>query len=230
MLPDIIQTLQDGIKDTDTPLSETSLLSSFDPTPFGIFSSYPVAVVHDAKHIREKELLDLFDTHRLLHTEGLCIKQTMTRPDLSWDELQLIADMAPQYMQTVDYLVADTKELPAPQFEARRKFDRWKKLTEAPQAKAFIQHTLLNKMDRCETEHTLRNILRKYKENPLLKEIMFVWIAELQETDPEDVQEVVSHYFGENSLQIEKLESSIFIAWQTPLREIDMSSFVCPPN
>ena len=174
-MPDFIKDLE-VILSSHTSIIEVrdSLDILFTTTPYGAHKNYPVAIVHEASRIKEEETLSYFKKHHFISDEGL------SREEYNDEELIHIAKDASKHIRNVNFILSTTKEVPHPTFFNKFKHDYWKKLTTSEGIEAVIDISgLTPTTSACESEETLRGIIRKRKEVHQLKNIAFVWIVEI---------------------------------------------------
>ncbi len=201
-----------------------SLHLFFNRTNYGCVKEYPVAIVHEAKRIKEKETLDYFRLNYLLNEEGFSYEE------YTKDDLEHIIRHAPNYIQTVGFMLSKTKEMPHPKFFNKFKGDYWKKIQSVEGLEAVIEiSTFTKESPLCEIEDILRCIIRKRKEVHQLKKLDFIWIVEVN-GENSHVTTVMKHYFNENILTVKNGEKTYYVGWSTPLQDINMRYFVCPPE
>lgn len=224
--------MPDFIKDLEIILSSHTILIDakqslhilFNTTPYGCAKDYPVAIVHEAKRIKEESALAYFKENYLLDEEG----QSFEEYPLS--DLANISLNAPQYVQNVSYMLSTEKKMPEPTFFNKLKGDYWKKLKSIEGLEAIIDFSSLSvEMSDCEAEDALRAIIRKRKEVHELKKIAFIWIVEINGKN-ENISTVMKHYFEDDVRIVENGSKNYYIGWSTPLQEINMRYFVCQPE
>jgi hypothetical protein len=223
-MPDYIDDLK-VILSAHTAIIEVkdSLDILFTTTPYGAKKNYPVAIVHETVRIKEDETLDYFKNNHFIDEHG------STRIAYGEAELEDIALQAPDYIQTVGFMLSTTKEMPHPTFSNKFKHDYWKKITTSEALEAVIDLSLLSTTTtECEAEEVLRGIIRKRKEVHQLKKIGFVWIVEITGENA-NIETVMKHYFEDNTTIVHNEEKTYYIGWSSPLKSINMRYFVCPP-
>jgi len=170
------------IKDLETLLRTHSALVDvkkslhvyFNRTDYGCEKDYTVAIVHEAKRIKEEDALQYFKKNYLLDDDGF------SYDEYPKDDLTNISTYAPKYIQNVGFILATTKDVPAPTFFNKFKGDYWKKIQSVEGLEAVIDISpLSHDTSDCEAEDALRAIIRKRKEVHQLKKIAFVWIVEI---------------------------------------------------
>ncbi len=220
------------IKDIEALLSshtalidvKKSLHLFFNRTDYGCVKDYPVAIVHDAKRIKEEDTLRYFKSNSLLDADEL------SYDEYPKDDLDNISYYAPKYIQTVGFMLATTKDVPQPTFFNKLKGDYWKKIQSVEGLEAVIDISHLSpEASDCEAEDALRAIIRKRKEVHELKKIAFVWIVEIN-GENKNIQTVMKHYFEDNVMVVENAKKTYYMGWSTPLQDINMRYFVCPPE
>ena len=224
--------MPDFIKDLEVILSShTSLIDVkkslhilFTKTPYGCEKDYPVAVVHEAIRIKESEALNYFTKSYLLDDDD------STPTEYFGDQLANISLHTPKYIQNVGFMLTTTKEVPEPTFFNKFKHDYWKKITSAEGLEAVIDiSALTSNTSECEAEDTLRAIIRKRKEVHQLKKIAFVWIVEINGENTH-IETVMKHYFESDTMIVKNDGKTFYVGWSTPLQNINMRYFVCPPK
>lgn len=224
-MPDFIKDLE-VILNSHTTLIDVkkSLHILFTNTPYGCEKEYPVAIVHEERRIKEADALQYFKEHYLLDEEGLTYED-YPRVDLSHVSLH-----TPKYIQNVGFMLATTKEMPEPTFFNKFKHDYWKKIRSVEGLEAVIEISALHtNATECETEDTLRTIIRKRKEVHQLKKIAFVWIVETK-GENHHIETVMKHYFEHDTMVVKNAGKIFYVGWSTPLQSINMRYFVCPPK
>jgi len=204
--------------------AKQSLHILFNSTPYGCAKDYPVAVVHESKRIKEDEALKYFKENYLLDEEGYSYEE------YPLSDLAHISLNAPQYIQNVSYMLSTEKKMPEPSFFNKLKGDYWKKLKSIEGLEAVIDvSTLTPDTSDCEAEEALRAIIRKRKEVHQLKQIAFIWIVEVN-GENENISTVMKHYFEDDVIIVENGMKRYYVGWSTPLQNINMRYFVCPPE
>lgn len=224
-MPDFIKDLE-VILSSHTSIIEVtdSLHILFTNTPYGCEKQYPVALVHEAIRIKEEEALNYFKTHQLLDNEGFTPKEYLR------DILTDISLQTPKYIQNVGFMLSSTKNVPHPTFFNKFKHDYWKKISSIEGLEAVIDiSTLTSTTSACEAEESLRSIIRKRKEVHQLKKIAFVWIVEVMGKNSH-IETVMKHYFESDAMVVINEEKAYYIGWSSPLQNINMRYFVCPPE
>ena len=226
------ESVPEFIKDIEALLSshtalidvKNSLHLFFNRTDYGCVKDYPVAIVHEAKRIKEDDALQYFKKNHLLDEDGFSFDEYPK------DDLANISYYAPKYIQTVGFILATTKEVPQPTFFNKLKGDYWKKIQSVEGLEAVIDMSPLPEdASDCEAEEALRAIIRKRKEVHELKKITFVWIVEIN-GENENVPTVMKHYFKDNAMVVKNGMKTYYMGWSDPLQDINMRYFVCPPE
>jgi len=227
-----LETKPDFIKDLDIILSSHTILVNarqslhilFNTTPYGCAKNYPVAVVHEAKRIKEEDTLAYFKDNYLLDEDGY------SHEEYPLSDLANISTNAPKYVQNVGYMLATEKKMPEPTFFNKLKGDYWKKLKSVEGLEAVIDFSALSvEASDCEAEAALRTIIRKRKEVHQLKKIAFIWIVEINGENA-NVNTVMKHYFEEDVMIVNNGRKNYYVGWSTPLQSINMRYFVCAPQ
>ena len=221
----LIKELQETLKKapSDTQIKE-SLDLLFNDSSYGWQKDYPVAVVHEKIRIKEPSALTFFTQNNLLDQEGF------TPSVYEESQIENIVSSTPSYIQRVNYIVAKSKTIPKPVFFNKFKHDYWKKIQSVHGLEAVVDITVLpSHSTECEAEASLRAIIRKRKEVHQLKKLTFVWIVEIK-GDSKSVETVLKHYFEEEYALIINADKTYCIGWSTPLQNINMRYFVCPPK
>lgn len=201
-----------------------SLHVYFNRTDYGCEKDYPVAIVHEAKRIKEDDALQYFKTNYLLDEDGFSFDEYPK------DDLANISYHAPKYIQTANFMLATTKEVPHPTFYNKLKGDYWKKIQSVEGLEAVIDISpLAQNASDCEAEEALRAIIRKRKEVHQLKKIAFVWIVEIN-GENKNIPTVMKHYFEDNAMVVKNARKTYYMGWSDPLQDINMRYFVCPPE
>jgi len=201
-----------------------SLHVYFNRTDYGCEKDYPVAIVHEAKRIKEENALQYFKANYLLDENGLSYEEYPR------DDLERISIHAPKYIQNVGFILATTKDIPHPTFSNKFKHDYWKKIQSVEGLEAVIDmSTLQPETTDCEAEDALRAIIRKRKEVHQLKKITFVWIVEIS-GENENINSVMKHYFEDDVMVVKNGRKTYYMGWSDPLQSINMRYFVCPPE
>lgn len=226
------ETVPDFIKDLEIILSSHTILVDakqslhilFNSTPYGCAKDFPVAVVHEAKRIKEEDALAYFKENYLLDEDGYSYEE------YPLSDLAHISLNAPKYIQNISYMLSTEKKMPEPSFFNKLKGDYWKKLKSIEGLEAVIDiSTLKPNTSDCEAEEALRAIIRKRKEVHQLKKIAFIWIVEVN-GENENISTVMKHYFEDDVMIVENGRKNYYVGWSTPLQEINMRYFVCPPE
>jgi hypothetical protein len=225
MFTPLIKELQEALQHapSGTEIKE-SLDLLFNESHYGCQKNYPVAVVHEQTRITEPSALTFFTQNNLLNEEGFT--------PCSYDNTQIeqIVSNAPSYIQRVNYIVAQNKNIPKPTFFNKFKHDYWKKIQSVDGLEAVIDVTVLPEQTTdCEAEASLRAIIRKRKEVHQLKKLTFIWIVETQGQST-SIETVLKHYFQEDYAVIKNAEKTYSIGCSNPLQSINMRYFVCPPE
>lgn len=182
---------------------------------------FPIAIVHSKERIKEKEIQKKFLELGILNTDGF------TPIKISRSVCNQIAAFSPQYIQRVDIMVFNAHE-PSDMVELtpKRPQDFWKKLASSEGMEAMIEMQYFAKNDSAKIEFELREVIRKRKENSALKDVGFIWIAAVDES--EVAQGVFEHYFHENNCQVKTSDEencSYWIGWSSTLRNLSMRTF-----
>jgi len=186
-------------------------------------ADYPVAVVHEARRIKEEEVVSLLEKEKLLNAEGFTPKV--------WDEtmLEKMKELAPDYVKEVSMLVHRFARHSEFTFEEKREKDYWKKVVDDGSFVATVEHSVYTEgAEICEIESDLRDLMRSSKEVPSLKEIGFIWIVEAPMNM--EVDKILAHYYQKNWMMVIAKEKTVYIGWHGRLGSVDMRHFVCPPN
>jgi len=183
---------------------------------------YPIAVVHTNERIKEEKIVSFFEREKLLDSEGF------TPTVYTKEQLDVIAQNAPAYLQCASVMALE-KPTPYPQaFKDKFPKDYWKKLQDVEHIKAVIEIASFNDTDsKCSVEFSLREVMRKRKEVNVLKKVGYVWIAAIPKAIM--IEQVMAHYFLENSTVVYKEDMAYYIGWNETLKGINMRYFVCPP-
>ena len=221
----LIKELQETLQHAPSDIQiKDTLHLLFNESHYGCQKEYPVAVVHEKTRITDPSSLAFFTQNKLIDTEGFT--------PCAYDDTQIkeIISHAPSYIQRVNYIVAQNKTIPQPTFFNKFKHDYWKKIQSVDGLEAVIDVTVLsNDTTECETEASLRAIIRKRKEVHQLKKLTFVWIAETKGQST-SIETVLKHYFKEDYTVVKNAGKTYYIGWNTPLQSINMRYFVCPPE
>ena len=225
MVTPLIQALQEALQRIPSEIQiKDALHLCFDESDYGCQKSYPVAIVHEKTRITDPESLAFFTHNNLIDTEGFT--------PCAYDDTQIeqIVSHAPEYIQRVNYIVAQSKTIPQPTFFNKFTHDYWKKIQSVDGLAAVIDVSVFHKETTdCEAEASLRAIIRKRKEVHQLKKLTFVWIAET-EGESSAIETILKHYFKEDYTVIRNTERTYCIGWSSPLQSINMRYFVCPPE
>jgi len=221
----LIKELQEALQHTPSDIQiKDALHLLFNESHYGCQKDYPVAVVHEKTRITDPSSLAFFTQNNLLDSEGF------TPCDYDDTQIEQIVSQAPDYIQRVNYIVAQSKAIPQPTFFNKFKHDYWKKIQSVDGLEAVIDVTVLsNDTTECEAEASLRAIIRKRKEVHQLKKLTFIWVAET-EGQSTPIETVLKHYFNEDYSVVKNEEKTYCIGWSTPLQNINMRYFVCPPE
>jgi len=224
-MPDFIEDLIQVLK-AHSPLItiKDSLHILFSRMEYGAEKNYPVAIVHEARRIKEENALQYFKENALIDEEGLSYE------DYPRDDLDRLIEAFPQYIQTVGFMFSSKKDMPEATFGNKFRHDYWKKIQSSQGLEAVIDISILTATtSMCQAEESLRAIIRKRKEVHELKKISFVWIVEIVGENPQ-IPMVMKHYFKEDTMIINKHRKHYYIGWSSPLQNINMRYFVCPPK
>jgi len=224
--------LQESLQKASAPIDIAALCHIFRETTYGCFTDYIIALIHDTKKIKEPEILETLKQHNLLQTEGLLIKHTTTRDDLTEENLALIEAYAPAYLQSVDYLISKTKERPAPLFAHKFRHDRWKKLSPSKQIGSVIDTFKSDdELDIQACETYFRDTVRKRKEIHALRDTAYIWL--IQTSSPltqKGFKKVAEYYFPDTHAFYTIDDTRYILAWKDQLHTLDMRHFICPPQ
>ena len=225
MLTPLIKELQKALQHTPSDIQiKDALHLLFNESHYGCQKDFPVAVVHEKTRISDPSSLAFFTQNNLIDTEGF------TPGDYDDTQIEQIVSQAPDYIQRVNYIVAQSKDIPQPTFFNKFKHDYWKKIQSVNGLEALIDVTVLaNDTTECEAEASLRAIIRKRKEVHQLKKLTFIWVAET-EGQSTPIETVLKHYFNEDYSVVKNEEKTYGIGWSTPLQNINMRYFICPPE
>ena len=223
MMLEIIDEIKVAVKETGSCKQE-SLSEVLNAKDISIWSKdYPVAVVHHKKRIKEQNIVALFDDKALLDEEGI------TPSSYSPEDIAYISLEAPKYIKLVDLMCMKEKEKFPMAFAPKRPNDYWKKVINSDHLNAMVELSRYESgTSICEMEAELRDIIRRLKEVPALKQIGLVWVASVPKE--EKVDKLLKQYFLDNYTMIEVEEMKCYIGWSPTLDEINMRYFVCPPN
>jgi hypothetical protein len=182
---------------------------------------FPIAIVHTQHRIQEDNIQKEFREHGLIDSAG------MTPSSLTRAQCDDIANISPQYIQQVDFMVFSAqKNIKSIDFVAKRPHDFWKKLASSDDMAAMVEMEYFATMDSAQIEYELREVIRKRKENSALKDVGFIWIAAVRGN--EEAQGVFEHYFHQNKCQIKSSDEgnvSYWIGWSNTLRDVSMRTF-----
>jgi len=196
----------------------------FNRTDYACEKDYPVAIVHEAKRIKEDDALKYFKSNHLLDEDGFSFDEYPK------DDLARISTYVSKYIQNVGFILATTKEVPHPTFYNKLKGDYWKKIQSVEGLEAVIDMSPLPEdASDCEAEDALRAIIRKRKEVHQLKKITFVWTVEVN-GENQNIPTVMKHYFKDNAMVVKNARKTYYMGWSDPLQDINMRYFVCPPK
>ena len=183
---------------------------------------YPLSVVHSKERIKEASIVKFFEEENLLDEEGFS--------PVLYDKEQLDSIMikARDYQQRATMMCLK-KPTPYPQsFKSKFPKDFWKKMQDVSHVKCVIEWSSFSDQDsKCSVEFALREVMRKRKEVNVLKQVGYVWIAEVPKALM--VDEVMRHYFLENCVVVTVGEKAYHIGWNDTLKGVNMRYFVCPP-
>lgn len=181
---------------------------------------FPIAIVHTKERIKEE------DIQRALLEQGILDNDGFTETKITRSVCSQIAKLAPQYIQQVDIMVFDTyNQSDAIAFNPKRSKDFWKKLGSSDNMVAMVEMKYFSDEESSKIEFELREVIRKRKENSALKDIGFIWIAAVGNSD--DAQGIFGHYFHENYVQVKSSDGncSYWIGWSSTLRAVSMRTF-----
>lgn len=182
---------------------------------------FPIAIVHSQERIKEKKIQKKFAEQGILDTHGF------TTSKITRSVCNEIAISSPQYIQEVDIMVFNTHEQSdTVELTPKRPQDFWKKLASSNGMEAMLEMHYFAEKDSSKIEFELREVIRKRKENSALKDVGFIWIAAVGES--EVAQGVFEHYFHKNYRQIKRSDEgncSYWIGWSSTLRSLSMRTF-----
>lgn len=213
------------INDIKTALAHSAsvqeLLNNLQDSDFVFETEYPIALIHSASRLENTEDQKLFKEQGLLDEMG----HTLTQP--STQQLEFLAQNRPQYLKNVNIMcLKEAPEKPL-HFRNKRPNDYWKKIQNVEHiASMFEISGFDDQTTLCQAEFGLREIIRKRKEVHALKDVGFIWMAVCST----DLQELFTHYFGDNYILIKTDSTTYQLGWNDTLRGISMRDFICPPN
>lgn len=181
---------------------------------------FPIAIVHSQERIKEEDIKREFLEQGILGRDGF------TPTQIAREVCNQIAQSAAHYIQQVDIMVFITKNKnDTIEFHPKRPHDFWKKLRSSDGILAMVDMKYFTANESSKIEYELREVIRKRKENTSLKDVGFVWIAAV--TDSEAVEGIFEHYFHQNHTQVKLSDGncSYWIGWSNTLREISMRTF-----
>ncbi len=184
---------------------------------------YPVAVVHEARRIKEEKVVSSLEKEKLLNAEGFTAKV--------WDEAMLakMKELAPAYLKEVSILVHRFAPHTTFTFKEKREKDYWKKVVNDGSFVSTLEHSIYDEnASLCQIESDLRDLMRSSKEVPSLKEIGFIWMVEAPMNI--EIDRILAHYYGNNWMMVIAGQKTVYLGWHERLGSVDMRHFVCPPN
>jgi len=224
--------LQESLQKASSPIDIVALCDIFKETTYGCFAHHIVAFIHDTKKIKEPEILEILKQHDLLQTEGLLIKHTTTRDDLDQEELTLIKEFAPSYLQSIDYLITKTKERPVSAYTNKYRHDRWKKLSSTENIESVVDTCKSDNdmsLQACETH--FRDNVRKRKEIHALRKSTYIWLVQTSSSLTQNgFEKVAKHYFPDTHAFYTINDTHYILAWKDQLQTLNMRHFICPPK
>ena len=224
-LPDFIEDLKRILTAHSALIdAKQSLHVLFTRTQYGCEKDYPVAIVHEKNRIKEEVALAYFKENYLLDEEGL------TYDEYPRDDLDRMTLNIPKYIQNVGFMFSTEKDMPHPTFANKFNHDYWKKIQSVEGLEAVVDISALTPTSTaCEAEDALRAIIRKRKEVHQLKKITFVWIVEINGKNTH-IDTIMKHYFEEDVMTVKNGRKTYYVGWSSPLQNINMRYFVCPPE
>ncbi len=185
--------------------------------------AYPIAVVHDESRIDDAYIVKLFRDKGLLDSEGLT-PEMWSRENLEF--LQLCCEA---YVQESTIMALDSAPTYPRVFTNKYPKDRWKKFQDAEHVIATIETAAFGEeADKCAVEFYLREVMRKRKEVSVLKEVGYLYIAQVP-LNVSGVDSVFLHYFHEDVWKVTFGDVCYYLGWNAKLRDINMRYFVCNP-
>lgn len=186
-------------------------------------ANYPVAIVHEKHRIQEEEIIGALESAELF------LEGDLTPTHYNNMMIDFFRNNASPYLKQVSFMCLADKLHTSYTFHEKRPHDYWKKVQNPGNFKAVIERSAYNNThDICHIEKHLRDIMRRNKEVPSLKEIGFVWVA--QTPSILDIRELLQHYFAKNYTMLVHDDQVLYIGWSDTLNKINMRHFICPPN
>ncbi len=199
----------------------STALSALDSRPWK--SNYPVALVHNKSRIENSEEVDVLEKGNLFDTQG--------DTPVSWnkDQLDFLAKNSTKTIQNASYVALKEEDSEHVLFLNKRAKDYWKKIASNENIATILELTSYNPQDEiCKIEFNFREIIRKRKEVPSLKDVGFIWMCEVDES--RDLKKLLKHYFLDDFRKITQHNRMYYIGWNAKLRDLSMRHFVCPPQ
>ncbi len=184
---------------------------------------YPVAVVHEARRVKENEIKERLQEKAFFNEAGY------TPSSWSADRIEELKSLAPQYVKSVSVLVHKGNPHGFFLFQEKRARDYWKKVSDDGSFVATVEYSrYASGSDICQIEADLRDLMRSSKEVPSLKEIGYIWVVEA----PMDLEldRVLAHYYQKDWMMVIGKQKIVYIGWHERLGSVDMRHFVCPPK
>lgn len=186
--------------------------------------AYPIALVHHESRVDESRVVGLLQERGLLDSEGF------TTTTWSKESLEFLQHSCEEYLQEATMMVLKTPPSYPQRFTGNFPKDRWKKLQDIAQIVSTIEMAAFGEeVDKCGVEFYLREVMRKRKEVRRLKEVGYLYIAQVPKSVRE-VEEVFQHYFQDNVIVVEHEYISYFVGWNEKLKDINMRYFLCLPR
>ncbi|HHH19577.1 MAG TPA: hypothetical protein ENK86_03550 [Campylobacterales bacterium] len=185
--------------------------------------NYPVAIVHEKHRIKEENIIGALESAELF------LPDDVTPTHYNEMMIDFFRNNAPHYLKQLSWMCLEKQRHSSYTFYEKRPHDYWKKVQNPGDFQAAVEYSIYTQpQDICSIESDLRDILRRNKEVPSLKEIPFIWIAKTPSS--EDIRRLLEHYFLDKYQMILHGEQVIYIGWNTKLQDVNMRHFVCPPN
>lgn len=184
--------------------------------------NYPIAIVNEITRIKDTQTLQDLQAINFFNEQGFS-KNTYTKK-----EIKHLTQNIPNAIKTTYCICLKETHKGDYNFVEKFQHDRWKKVTDEENFKAFAEFSKFNDTDSSKViETSLRDIMRSAKEIPSLKAIGFVWIVTLPKST--QIKDILEHYFVDKHIYVEHGRKITYIAWGDKLANINMRYFVNTP-
>ncbi|MDF1880609.1 hypothetical protein JHD50_04710 [Sulfurimonas sp. MAG313] len=196
-----------------TALSQTtSLDEAVNFLPQSFQKNFLVSYVHSNTRIKNPDTKKAFE--KILDKKGL----TPQTPSL--ETRAFIQAASTKVQQCVSYMCLNKAQKEPLLYKTKNTHDYWKKIQDVSNMKAVFDIASKKGETPCESEISLREVIRKRKEVHQLKELGFIWLSESKE----DLEPLFKHYFKDKYLIVNK---KYYIGYAKILKDINMRYFFC---